>query len=252
MAISTADRIAPQRPVLQALRATDPRVDPAFLIRCDPQPGKESGAAILLLPGGNYDNCNLGFPLQVANWLTGLGLVVFVLRYRLRSEGHYWPAQQEDCQDGLRFIHNFVHQDSRLTAGAVGVLGFSSGGHLASVAATMFPNDIRPNFHILVYATTNVETPPWWPWRARHGFPGPEFNTFDKVTRATPPLFAAVSKEDDVTTYEDNTLPYVEACWRAGVDAVCIFESMGGHGHGMVDAWTKPCEEWLKANNWAV
>ena len=78
----------------------------------------------------------------------------------------------------------------------VGVIGFSAGGHLASVAATMFEKSVRPNFQMLIYAATNVETPFWNPWKARYGYPGQDANTCDRSTAQTPPLFAAVSTKD--------------------------------------------------------
>lgn len=37
----------------------------------------------------------------------------------------------------------------------LGILGFSAGGHLATVAATSFEK--RPAFQILIYATTDVD-----------------------------------------------------------------------------------------------
>ena len=129
---------------------------------------------------------------------------MFILRYRLRSEGHFWPAQQEDCREAMAEIRKRAAQCESHTD-RVGVIGFSAGGHLASVAATMFDKDVQPNFQMLIYAATNVETPSWNPWKARFGYPGREANTFDKVTPKTPPLFAAVSKQDEVTTYAENT-----------------------------------------------
>ncbi|CAK0878429.1 unnamed protein product [Prorocentrum cordatum] len=134
----------------------------------------------------------------------------------------------------------------------VGVLGFSAGGHLASWGATTFDGSLRPDFHMLIYATTNVETPVWDPWKARFGYPGTEANTVPKVSGRTPPLFAAVSTEDDITSYEENTAPYVAACKSAGVPTELVLASMGKHGHPMVDAWTKPCESWLRRGGWII
>jgi len=250
--ITADDRTPPERPIIRALREnTNSTADSAMLIRCDPKSHRRSGAAILILPGGNYDNCNLRFPLRVASWMSENGLVAYVLRYRLRSEGHYWPAQEEDCKDALSIIRQQA-KALNVDPGKVGVIGFSAGGHLASVAATMFDADLKPNFQILVYATTNVETPLWDPWKARDGYPGPELNTVDKVNAKTPPLFAAVSTEDNITSYEENTRPYIEACQKAGVSTELVFKPMGQHGHAMVDTWTKPCEGWLHKHGWAV
>ena len=90
--LTAQDRLAAAAPVVAPLRPTaDPRVDGAQLLRCEPV--RASGAALLLLPGGNYDSCavpwlkrkvagrgQLKLPLEVAMWLNQLGLVVYILR----------------------------------------------------------------------------------------------------------------------------------------------------------------------------
>ncbi|CAJ1344945.1 unnamed protein product [Effrenium voratum] len=264
------DRLPPPHPpVLRPLRDGDPRVDASAWLRL--APAKRSGTAVLVLPGGNYDSCNWRQPLEVASWLRDLGIVAYILRYRLRSEGHFWPAQLEDCELALEQMRAEAAREgfdparspalgqtkrpgrralhSALRVARIGVLGFSAGGHLATVAATCL--EPPPAFQILLYATTDVETPLWDPWKARLGYPGTDFNTVPKVSRRTAPVFAVVSTEDDVTSFKDNTWPYIEACKRHKVEAEYVHASMGPHGHGMLDVWTKPCERWLRAHGWA-
>ena len=53
-----------------------------------------------------------------------------------------------------------VDQPANLMGWRLGILGFSAGGHLASVAATSFEK--RPAFQILIYATTDVAAGPWF------------------------------------------------------------------------------------------
>ncbi|CAJ1344946.1 unnamed protein product [Effrenium voratum] len=241
------DRLPPPHPpVLRPLRDGDPRVDASAWLRL--APAKRSGTAVLVLPGGNYDSCNWRQPLEVASWLRDLGIVAYILRYRLRSEGHFWPAQLEDCELALEQMRAEAAREG-FDPARIGVLGFSAGGHLATVAATCL--EPPPAFQILLYATTDVETPLWDPWKARLGYPGTDFNTVPKVSRRTAPVFAVVSTEDDVTSFKDNTWPYIEACKRHKVEAEYVHASMGPHGHGMLDVWTKPCERWLRAHGWA-
>lgn len=46
------------------------------------------------------------------------------------------------------------------------------------------------------------ETPAWDPWLTRLGYPGIDFNTVKAVNAQTPPLFAAVSTEDEIASYD--------------------------------------------------
>ncbi|CAK0891267.1 unnamed protein product, partial [Prorocentrum cordatum] len=90
----------PPRPVPRALRPElDPRVDPSMLMRFDPPEHLRTGAAFVVLPGGNYEKCSmLNEGQKVAVWLNSLGITAFVLRYRCIPEGHYWPAPMEDLE----------------------------------------------------------------------------------------------------------------------------------------------------------
>jgi acetyl esterase/lipase len=49
-----------------------------------PQPGRENGSAVIVMPGGSY--LHLAAILEgreVADWFTARGFTAFVLRYRL-------------------------------------------------------------------------------------------------------------------------------------------------------------------------
>ena len=131
----------------------------------------------------------------------------------------------------------------------IGVMGFSSGGHLASYASSV-ELEHRPVFQILVYPSTGVETPPHDPWRARLGFPGPETNTFKLVNSNTPPTLIVMSTEDTTTTYGSNGQPYVDACEAHGVPCEKILKPMGRHGFGLAKEWKAPCEEWMAKHGW--
>ena len=242
------ERRNPSTPFVRALRpVSDARVDPARLISMAANPKDcevhgVSRSALLILTGGNYDSCELHWPMEVAAWAAELGFVAHVLRYRVRGDGYFWPAANEDCMMALEMLkaENFNQK--------IGVLGFSAGGHLASFVAATATETLRPDFQILLYPCTNTETPARDPWKARLGYPGREANTFDMVTSSTPPCFIAVSTEDEISSYEENVKPYVEACRLNNVSCSVVHASMGSHGHGWHDAWTPKCEEWLAAN----
>jgi len=129
--------------------------------------------------------------MEYATWMSELGLDAYVLRHRVRNDGFFWPAPLEDFKCAFEMIKSDYQSEEnsmlRLAGLArleimIGVMGFSSGGHLASYAPAVLLEH-KPVFQILVYPSTDVETPPHDPWRARLGYPGPETNTFKLASR---------------------------------------------------------------------
>lgn len=247
------DSQVPPRPLHYILRPdVDPRIDKSILIRYDPMEELRTGAAIVILPGGNYEDCCVkGEGQHVAAWLSSLGITAFVLRYRLLPEGHYWPAQLEDLETAMHMIRT-NSEEWRVDKNRIGVIGFSAGGHLAAMNATTSKELVKPNLQILVYPTIDVTKPDWWPWRSAEGFPVPAESPHLLVTNATPPAFLAVSSEDGLCTAEENTQPYAERLQAAGVPFEHFIKSMGKHGHGTNGGWTTPCAEWLVQRGWAA
>ena len=96
-----------------------------------------NGAAMLVIPGGGYTQLVVdkeGF--EVARWLNGLGIDAFVLLHRLPGEGHADGAHVP-MLDAQRALRSLRAQASVLgvDAARIGVLGLSSGGHLAAALA---------------------------------------------------------------------------------------------------------------------
>ena len=52
--------------------------------------------AILIVPGGNYDKCEVSRTMEYATWMSERGLDAYVLWHRVRSDGFFWPAPLED------------------------------------------------------------------------------------------------------------------------------------------------------------
>ena len=102
---------------------------------------------------------------QVALWLNSIGVAAFVLKYRL-SPRYRYPVALEDAQRALRLIR---HQSKRfgVSRTRLGMMGFSAGGHLTSIAGVHFDRgkrlaedsaedtidrqSCRPDFLILAY-----------------------------------------------------------------------------------------------------
>mmetsp|Transcript_101256 Transcript_101256/g.253833 ORF Transcript_101256/g.253833 Transcript_101256/m.253833 type:complete len:370 (+) Transcript_101256:85-1194(+) len=250
--------IAPPPATHYVLRPwADPRVDQAIYVRYDPKPSKKTGAIIIVIPGGNYDEsavfCGEGQP--VAQWLAGLGITAVVLQYRCVSEGHYWPAQYEDWADCARAV---VGQAASWGCDPhrVGVIGFSAGGHLATYAALKAPTaELAPKLQILVYPSIDTLTPhedgDIDPWYAEKGYPPQETSGHLLVGRTAPPAFLAGIIGDKYCPAKENTDIYAQALKEHGVPYEYVTSEEDEHGCGLQEWWTAPCAAWLVEQGWA-
>src|SRR5687768_14969972 len=128
---------------------------------------KATGAAIVVCPGGGYGRLAMDHEgRQVAVWLNGHGITAVVLKYRLGPRYRH-PAPLQDAQRALRWVRAHA-AELGVRADAVGIWGFSAGGHLAATAATKFdegnpaaadPVDrpgSRPDFAVLAYPVISL------------------------------------------------------------------------------------------------
>ena len=109
-------------------------------------PEQSSGKAIVGVPGGGYSvlsNTHEG--TQASGWLNQQGIAYFVVNYRMPEGDRTKPVG--DVEKGIRIV-----RDSAAVWGInphdVGIMGFSAGGHLASVISTLSPYEVRPDFTI--------------------------------------------------------------------------------------------------------
>lgn len=255
--VRRTDNTVPPRPVHYALRPhVDPRIDPAMFVRYDPPPERKTGAVIIVIPGGNYDECDVyseeGQP--VAQWLIECGVTAVVLEHRCASRGHYWPAQFEDFADCARAVRAQA-EDWGCDAKRVGVLGFSAGGHLASYAAARAEPELRPKLQVLVYPGIDTTSPhdaaAFDPWYASLGQPPAEASTHLLVDAESPPAFIVGLTMDRITPIEENSDVYAKALGDFGVPVEYIRHA-ADHGVGLQPWWTGPCEEWLRQYGWAA
>ncbi len=127
---------------------------------------KANGTAVLVVPGGGFRELVFNAEgRQAAEFLNGLGITAFALKYRLPRQEHspYTMANvREDAVRAMRLIR------SRSAAygvdpARVGILGFSAGGVVVKMVAfdrgdgdPSAPDPVdrlnaRPNFEIIVY-----------------------------------------------------------------------------------------------------
>jgi len=233
-----------------------------------PAVDRPNGTAVIVCPGGAYgylSNAREG--VQPANWLTTLGVTVFVLKSRVVDYGY--PAPLQDVLRAVRIVRSRA-AEFKINPDRIGVIGSSAGGHLAASAGTLFnhpdgktgaPLDAtsaRPDFLILLYPVITMADGITHE-RSRQNLLGekrpPEMlalNSLEnQVTAATPPTLLIHTQEDTSVVIE-NSIRFFQALTRAKVPAEFYAFEHGGHGMGMKDGsgtssdWPKRAEEWLR------
>jgi acetyl esterase/lipase len=241
------------RPQLYAFRLAEARVP---------------SAAIVILPGGSYRGVSIvkeGF--DIARQLNAYGIAAFVVKYRTPSDKHMPNkaiAPLQDAQQAMRFVRERA-REWNIDPKRVGLMGFSAGGHLASVAATQFSQpvlvgaraaEVRPEFLMLAYPVisfSNAITHALSRETLLGANPTPEqiakYSSELHVTAGTPPTFI-MHAADDKSVVVANSLRFFEALQAKGVSSELMIYPAGGHGFGLnnsttPDRWIERCRDWL-------
>jgi len=106
-----------------------------------PEKGKETGAAVIICPGGGYSVVVYqGEGVSTAKEFAKNGIAAFVLKYRLPNEAimtDKTTGPLQDAQQAIKLLReNAVKWN--VDPSKIGIMGFSAGGHLASTVATHF------------------------------------------------------------------------------------------------------------------
>jgi acetyl esterase/lipase len=227
---------------------------PTITIYRPPQE-KDTGAAVLICPGGGY--WNLYWQLEgeeVAAWLNKLGITGIVLKYRVprRPDDVKGEPARRPLQDAQRAVSLVRHRakDWGIDPGRIGIVGFSAGGHLAAATATSFDkraytplDDVdkiscRPDFAILVYS----------------GYLKPkdkdELAPGLRIPARAPPIFLAHGGDDIVSPPQHSVVMYL-ALKQAGIPAELHIYAGATHDFGVrpsdqpCSTWTESCAQWL-------
>lgn len=221
-------------------------------------PTNPSGKAIVGVPGGGYSvlsNTHEGY--LASEWLNDQGIAYFVVNYRLPNGDRTLPMS--DVQKGIRIV-----RDSAIVWGInphdVGIMGFSAGGHLASVISTHADFDVRPDFTILFYPVISMDERVSHKWSCRNflgeeGQKNPElvkqFSTQNAVKRhLTPPAIILSASDDRLVPFVTNGLTYYTAMRNAGNECAMYIYPTGDHGFGF-GPWFKYHDQLLvDLGNW--
>lgn len=220
--------------------------------------GENSGKAVVILPGGGYSMEAIYHEgHDVARALSKQGVTAAVLKYRLPN-----PATSDkpellpitDAQKALKMMREMAGK-YRFKKDAVGVMGFSAGGHLAAYASSK--NTERPDFALIIYGCPrlNDENIKWLEndlfhrKMTRDEFD--EMNLIERVNGKNPPAFLVHSLDDSTCNYLETTL-YAQALRENGVENEVHLFPKGGHGFGLgrkedgTDQWIGLAINWIK------
>lgn len=203
-------------------------------------PQNPSGKAIVAVPGGGYSmlsNTHEGY--LASDWLNQQGIAYFVVNYRLPEGDRSKPIG--DVEGGIRIV-----RDSAAVWGInphdVGIMGFSAGGHLASVISTHSDFEVRPDFTILFYPVISMDERVSHKWSCvnflgKEGQKNPalvrDFSTMNSVRRhLTPPALIISASDDRLVPFVTNGLEYYKAMRREGNDCAMLVYPTGDHGFG--------------------
>lgn len=202
--------------------------------------------AIIIAPGGAYEILSYGMEgTEFAKFLNKYGISAFVLKYRV-------PKNREgaacDAQRALRFVRAYA-KEFNVNPSAVGMGGFSAGGHLTCYTSSHYKDELyphkdfidklsaRPDFLVLIYpaytGSNELVLQPDVPVSAE----------------TTPPCFLVQAMDDG---YLKDGLTYFLALKKARLNVEAHFFERGGHGFGMRgkkettrDSWPQMLINWL-------
>ncbi len=234
-------------PHMRSVRnVTNPTLTP-FL----PKPGKATGAAVIVAPGGAFHILAMDHEgYDVARWLADHGIAAFVLKYRtiaaprdtagfqkaigaymmagLSTQKFETPAEAlSDAQAAVRMVRT-RSKEWGVDPSRVGFVGFSAGA-MTTLSVGLSPDlTSRPNFIAPIYP----------PMVARD------------IPADAPPMFLAIALDDGLFA-KDRPLGLIES-WRAAKRPleVHLYEK-GDHGFGMSNRsaatalWINEFQAWM-------
>ena len=224
-------------------------------------PETPSGKAIVGVPGGGYSMLsNTHEGTLASDWMNQQGIAYFVVNYRLPQGDRTKPMG--DVMQGIRIVRDSA-QVWGINPHDVGIMGFSAGGHLASVISTHADFDVRPDFSILFYPVISMAPEVSHKWSClnflgEEGLKDPElvrdFSTMNAVrSHLTPPALIISASDDRLVPFVTNGLEYYKAMRNAGNECSMLVYPTGDHGFGF-GTWFKYHDQllmeiatWLKA-----
>jgi acetyl esterase/lipase len=214
---------------------------------------KNTGAAVLVFPGGGYSILALDLEgTEVCEWLNSIGVTAALLKYRVptRKGAKRGAVPLQDAQRAIRLVRAHA-ADWGVDTARVGALGFSAGAHLAAALSTNFEKQTydpldeadklgtRPDFAAVIYPGLLLENNE-----------GPQLASELTINANTSPTFLLQAEDDGVKV--ENSLTYYAALKQAKVPVEMHLFAKGGHGYGMrrtelpITNWPQLAEQWMR------
>ena len=221
--------------------------NPSLLVYLPPKE-KATGAAMIIAPGGGHRFLSIDSEgTNVAEWLNGIGVAAFVLKYRLaREEGSPYKVAEHpfaDAQRAIRIVRARA-AEWNVNSSKIGIAGFSAGGEVALMASTRYDAgqasatdpverfSSRPDYQILIY-------------------PGGVRADAVNITKDTPATFMLCAGNDNGPAAAISGLyPMLK---KAGVQTELHIYNSGGHGFGyrpgampvIRSTWVLRLQDWM-------
>ena len=214
--------------------------------------GAMDAPAMLVLAGGGYTQLMVEREgVAVARWLNTLGLHAYVLVHRFPTSDTGPLASRADAIRAMAMIRAMGHR-------AVGVVGLSSGGHLAACLLAAGAEVARPDVAVIGYApiSTNAagrtivaDKPPLPPVekQAMYDLLQPDAQLAD----APPPTFIVYAGNDPVVPVANAYRLKDAIAAKGGAPELHVFAD-APHGFALdtpdlpVSLWPLLCAAWLR------
>lgn len=221
-----------------------------------PAPEKNTGAAVVICPGGGYARQAMQHEgTMFAQMLVDKGVAGIILKYRLPNGHHAIPLA--DAQEAMRVVRQ--HADEwKINPSKVGIAGFSAGGHVASTLGTHCDSTCRPDFMILFYPVVTMGE--LTHAGSRDNLLGDQKNDAAlvacysnelQVSASTPPALFLLS-DDDKSVPPANSVQMYLRMKELGIPSAMYIFPEGGHGWGCrptfayYEQWTRLMWRWLQ------
>ena len=242
-----------------------------------PTTGVGPHPAVIVMPGGGYSHLVIEQEgAYEARWLAAHGVAAFVLEYRL-APAYMFPAPMLDASRAIRYVRSHA-AELGVKPDAIGIWGFSAGGHLAGYMATvhsagdanakdaMDRGSDRPDFAIVSYGVlaldvyTRAGTTPLKMLIGEHPTQA-QIDAVDPlkhVSADTSPTFI-YSTTGDQTVDSQNAAEFYLALKRTGIACELHIFELGVHGTHMGDDAKDPAElhenpqliaDWMQLHGW--
>jgi acetyl esterase/lipase len=267
-------------------RSTDPmRKDRAVSEVSSPslfmyRPEKPNGASMLILPGGGFHRISIDKEgVDIAGWLSSIGITPFILKYRFPDRNSRSQRTFVSIDDAIRAMRVIRHNAGTygISRDRIGAMGFSAGGYILArmsccpADAGYTPVDsaddepFRPALIVLMYSLVTL-SPPYTHKISREilvGETGDEcvekdLSIYCNIKEDSPPVFI-VHSQDDASVSVENSIMLYRALLEKGISADMHLFHEGGHGFGIhkvkglpAGNWTVLCEQWMNRNGFSA